>query len=182
MMWLVTAAEATVILKRYIPLSQCPTNLVTTLDTLGPVDSSNLTPAFVVGSLLFIMAGTIRLQCYRALGRFFTFKLCVRKEHQLVTAGPYSIVRHPGYTGTLICVVGAYAMHGTPGSWLRLSGVLDISWVRGLAIAWCMITTVVSVTLLERTSGEDKILAEKFGREWENWASRVRYRLIPGVY
>lgn len=36
--------------------------------------------------------------------------------------------------------------------------------------------------ILLRVPEEDRILREHFREEWERWANRVRYRLIPGVY
>jgi len=39
----------------------------------------------------------------------------------------------------------------------------------------------IGVTL-GRMSVEDDILRKQFGAEWDNWAKRVPYRVIPGVY
>jgi len=33
-----------------------------------------------------------------------------------------------------------------------------------------------------RAKVEDRVLKEKFGKEWEEWASVVKYRFIPGLY
>ena len=61
---------------------------------------------FVVGSMLTAAGGLLRLWCYQTLGRFFTWDLAVRKDHKLVTIGPYSIVRHPSYLGGTMMGVG----------------------------------------------------------------------------
>jgi len=44
--------------------------------------------------------------CYRTLGRHFTFQLSIKRNHTLVKDGPYAVVRHPGYTGYLLMVLG----------------------------------------------------------------------------
>lgn len=40
------------------------------------------------------------------LGRFFTERVAICRDHQVVTSGPYRFVRHPGYAGTLLTVLG----------------------------------------------------------------------------
>ena len=51
-----------------------------------------LTLQSIIGMVFIISAGLLRRQCYRTLGRYFTFMASIRKGHQLVTTGPYSIV------------------------------------------------------------------------------------------
>jgi len=36
--------------------------------------------------------------------------------------------------------------------------------------------------VLSRMEVEDRALRKRFGREWDEWAGRVRYQVIPGVY
>src|SRR6185437_16196584 len=50
-----------------------------------------------------IFGGVMRGVCHRHLGKFFTWEQSIYKDHQLITSGPYSYVRHPAYSG-LICV------------------------------------------------------------------------------
>jgi protein-S-isoprenylcysteine O-methyltransferase Ste14 len=38
------------------------------------------------------------------------------------------------------------------------------------------------VGLLSRIGTEDEALRRVFGAEWEKWAGRVRYKLVPWVY
>ncbi|KAH7926688.1 hypothetical protein BV22DRAFT_1032563 [Leucogyrophana mollusca] len=170
MVWLVAVGEIAAILQPSLPFS-FP-------QILGHPDASRITFVFLFGSFLFTLSGLIRWQCYRALGRFFTFELALRKNHKLITTGPYSVVRHPSYTGMPLCVLGSYGVF----SWVRESGLLEVWWVRVLAGMWCVLVGVVTLTLMRRTRKEDVMLKREFGQEWEEWAERVRYRLIPGVY
>jgi len=59
------------------------------------------------------LGGLIRLECYRQLGTMFTFEMSIRKDHMLVTSGPYGIVRHPGYTGILLVISGMLLLHAS---------------------------------------------------------------------
>lgn len=34
-----------------------------------------------------------------ALGNLFTFEVMIRKNHKLITDGPYAYLMHPSYTG-----------------------------------------------------------------------------------
>jgi len=43
----------------------------------------------------------------------FTFEMSIRKEHILVTSGPYGVVRHPGYTGALLAIGGMLLLHAS---------------------------------------------------------------------
>ncbi|KAG2035076.1 hypothetical protein BDR03DRAFT_900496 [Suillus americanus] len=56
------------------------------------------------------------------LGKFWSFLLSVRKEHRIITSGPYSIIRHPSYTSFIVQYVGIVITHASEGSWMRHSG------------------------------------------------------------
>jgi protein-S-isoprenylcysteine O-methyltransferase Ste14 len=77
-------------------------------------------------------------------------------------SGPYAFVRHPGYTaGILIIVASGPAL----GSWLAAGFVVIFS----------------LPFLLHRAITEDRILqAELAG--YSDYAARVRWRLLPGIW
>lgn len=141
----------------------------------------SITPLFLLGNLLTLFGTLLRSQCYRTLGRFFTFKLSIQQEHHLVTEGPYAIVRHPSYTGMILTVLGASCSQMT-GSWVTQSGLLDL-WV-GKAILgyWLLVAGAVVVSLCLRIPREDEMLHQKFGEEWVRWKTAVPYSLVPNVY
>ncbi|KAH0833430.1 hypothetical protein J3R83DRAFT_12543 [Lanmaoa asiatica] len=152
------------------------------LKVLGPAEASKLTVPFVLGASLVVASGIIRAQCYRALGPYFTFKQCICKDHKLITTGPYAVVRHPGYLGLLMSIFGSGIMYAEPGSWLQKSGMLNVRWVKVAATVMCLINAASIVTLICRPGEEDRYLSERFGQEWEDWAGRVKYKLVPFVY
>lgn len=90
-----------------------------------------------------------------------TVRIQKEREHQVADTGPYKFVRHPMYVGTiLLSLCGPLAL----GSWWALI-------LGGLTAALFIIRTIL----------EDKILqAELPG--YEEYAQRVRYRLVPGLW
>ncbi len=56
---------------------------------------------------LVLLAPIIFLWSARVLGQYMRPEIEVREKHELVTRGPYSRIRHPTYTGTLLVDLGA---------------------------------------------------------------------------
>ena len=59
----------------------------------GELPYLSVTPTTLFGIALMAFGTCMRLRSYEALGPLFTFDLCIKPEHQLVTSGPYSFVR-----------------------------------------------------------------------------------------
>jgi protein-S-isoprenylcysteine O-methyltransferase Ste14 len=119
-------------------------------------------PVRVLG--LLGLAASIGL-FFRAMttNRFFSAVIRVQKDrgHYVVDQGLYGIVRHPGYAGLVPAMAfSALAL----GSWLGF----------GLGI-------VFSGMVLRRVFFEDAFLSANL-QGYKEYASRVRYRLIPGVW
>ncbi|KAF9455984.1 hypothetical protein BDZ94DRAFT_483079 [Collybia nuda] len=140
-----------------------------------------MTPKAFVGCSLVLYGAWVRFRCHRTMLQHFTFELSVLKTHKLVTHGPYSIVRHPGYAGTATVYVGILLWLGSKGSWLRESGVLSTK--AGCAYAGTIVLWMVGIitSLFSRMRKEDSQLEQVFGKEWMDYAKKVPYRLIPGL-
>ncbi len=93
------------------------------------------------------------------------FSTVVRVEEEtgqiVCTEGPYRIVRHPGY-------LGAIAMS------------LSMPLLLGSAVALAP-AVAAAVLLIARTVLEDRMLHEEL-HGYEDYAKRVPYRLLPGVW
>lgn len=80
-------------------------------------------PVQVISTVLVIMGTVLSILCLRRLGRSFSIMATAR---ELVTTGPYGIIRHPLYGAELITIVGVVLAHGTVpavlvgGVWLGL--------------------------------------------------------------
>ena len=81
--------------------------------------------------------------------------------HSVCDSGPYRILRHPGYAGNLLAVAGI---------------------VMALNTLWTLIPAAVALVIaVVRTALEDRTLHEELPG-YREYATRVRYRLLPGIY
>ncbi|KAF8701559.1 Protein-S-isoprenylcysteine O-methyltransferase, partial [Rhizoctonia solani] len=141
---------------------------------------SPLSPAAALGALILIAGGALRAHAYRTMGKNYLFDLRVGRSHSLVTWGPYALVRHPMYLGLGLVHVG-WATLLWPGN----GGALVRTWP-ALALA-CWATVVLGGTVLfgfvaSRAKAEDEMLRGHFGKEWDRWAERTKYKVVPGIY
>ncbi|EPS94116.1 hypothetical protein FOMPIDRAFT_1033484 [Fomitopsis schrenkii] len=184
--WVIFAGEATAVLASYYPSfppSQYILRLLTHLG-LPPSPNTRISPSLLLGTALAVTGAVIRTRCYRALGRFFTFQLALRRAQgqRLCTAGPYAVVRHPSYSG-LILTIAAFALWTAgPGSWLRESGWLATPIGRAWFWAQNGVNLYAVGSLLLRTRVEDEALRDEFVQEWEHWASEVPYKILPWIF
>lgn len=161
-------------IRSFLSLSTAKGRSVTSVGTI--------TPTHLLGSLLVIAGSLIRLRCFSEMGRHFTFRLSVRDDHKLCTTGPYSIVRHPGYTGAVFTIIGqALTLAGSGSWWKEVDG-----WRSGPLGKICALVLAESIAVytrvILRVPMEDEYLRKEFKEEWEEWARRVPYRFIPGIY
>lgn len=182
-LWTGALCESAVILCSHFPYPPYTSRL---LALLVPYPSSvpriRLTTPFVVGALLAGAGSFVRYQCYLTLGRHFTYQLAFRPDHTLVTAGPYAWVRHPSYAAFVLAFAGMCACWFGRGSWLVECGVLDTALGRAVTGVALVGGLGLDYVCLSRPAKEDEGMRRKFGQEWEEWAERVPYRLIPYVY
>lgn len=84
------------------------------------------------------------------------------RAHKVIDSGPYRIVRHPGYLGTIFG--------------FGLAGPLLLgSW-------WAFVPAAIAVaSLVVRTALEDRMLKEELDG-YESYAQTVRHRLLPGFW
>lgn len=142
----------------------------------------SITPVFLVGCFLTLCGGYIRWSCYQALGSLFTFEVSIRDQHKLITTGPYSVVRHPGYIGSLCAYTGILLCVFGPGSWIFECGWWDLLAVKIFAVVAVAFKASVVTLLLSRIGTEDKMMRKEFGSQWDEWAKHVPYKLVPGIF
>jgi protein-S-isoprenylcysteine O-methyltransferase Ste14 len=120
-------------------------------------------PRMVEFSGLALVAGGLELRrrAVAALGRRFTVRIVVERDHELVTAGPYRRIRHPNYAGLALVALGTALIMRSP-----------------LAVAVGAAVWLPCIAL--RTLHEEAALTRRFGPAYELYARRT-WRLLPGV-
>ena len=101
----------------------------------------------------------IRLISRLWMGRQFTYFISVRKDHKLCTSGPYSIVRHPGYTGFL--------------------GNMICDAVYWNSYAFYAYTLWLMVGLWKKMDQEEEVLRAEFEEEFDEYVKKTPSRIIP---
>ncbi|MBE7557228.1 MAG: isoprenylcysteine carboxylmethyltransferase family protein [Anaerolineales bacterium] len=95
--------------------------------------------------------------------RFFSSVVRIQADrgHVVCDSGPYRLVRHPGYAGNILPLLGI---------------------VLALGSVWTLVPAVVALIIaVVRTALEDQTLQEELPG-YRDYTRRVRYRLLPGIY
>ena len=130
---------------------------------LAPGASMGTGPVvFIVGMALLIAGAALRWGSFWALGQYFTFTVDVNADQDVVTRGPYRVLRHPGYTGGLLAMVGIGVIYG---NWVGLVG-----WVLP-----CLVIIVWRIRI------EEAALLNTAGANYREYAAHHK-RLLPLVW
>jgi protein-S-isoprenylcysteine O-methyltransferase len=119
-------------------------------------------PLFGVAIALIWLGIALRYWAVTTLGRFFRTSVFMQSEHRLVTQGPYKLLRHPSYAGTLVTVLGIGLANGNYVSVAAAVGMLSAAYV------WRIIV-------------EETALCQRFGDEYTNYRRRS-WAFIPFVF
>lgn len=119
--------------------------------------------AYFWAGLAITASGTVlRMQCWAALGKFFTHTVTIAGDHQVINNGPYRFVRHPSYAGALLNLIGLGIILGNYAS-----------------IAVIAIGSAAMYTY--RISVEEAALEAALGDAYRQF-KQTRKRLIPYVF
>ncbi len=116
----------------------------------------------LAAAVLSIVSVRLTIAAVRTLGKEWSFEARLVEGHRLVTAGPYSRVRHPIYT----------AMCGK----LLATGLVLSHWIGLLAGV-----VLISIGTAIRVRSEEKLLRAQFGAEYEDYARRVP-AIVPRLF
>ena len=116
-----------------------------------------------VGGLVLVAAGGSLTNYAVATNRFFSAIVRIQHDrgHYVIDSGPYRFIRHPGYAGSMIYMIG-----------------MTIALSSRVAL---LAAIVLSLVLAVRTVLEDRTLqAELAG--YAEYARKMRSRLVPGLW
>ena len=107
---------------------------------------------------LALLAGLLIVWMFRTLGRNLTDTVVTRKQHTLVTNGPYRWVRHPLYA---LAVLLGVANSLAAANWFFF-------------VAGCLVFMLLAI----RTRKEEENLIARFGDDYRNYMQRTG-RFVP---
>jgi protein-S-isoprenylcysteine O-methyltransferase Ste14 len=115
---------------------------------------------FWLGSLLTAGGLLFTVWARLHLGRNWSGAVTIKDGHELVTSGPYALVRHPIYTGLLLAFLGSAVALG--------------DWRGALAFA------LAAGALWRKLRLEERWMREQFGDAYQAYSQRVA-ALVPFV-
>ena len=113
--------------------------------------------AILIALCMYVSCLTFRSNSFAAP----VVKIASERGHRVADSGPYAHVRHPMYAGALLFFIGTPLLLG---SWYGLAAV-----------------PVLTVVLAARAVMEERMLVDELPG-YRDYAMRVRYRLIPGLW
>ena len=108
----------------------------------------------------------LRYLSMKTLGIYFTRRLIIQNQQNIINIGPYSWIRHPGYASNIL-LFGCYS--------LILSGDLVIGLLLFGQFLYCLL--VIRIPNEEEMLLNNKITSE----EYKRYKLNVKYRVIPFI-
>jgi protein-S-isoprenylcysteine O-methyltransferase Ste14 len=115
----------------------------------------------VLAALGLVLAGYLGVLWVFTVNRWAGRTVETRQGQQVISTGPYAIVRHPMYTSSLLLYLATPVALG--------------SWWTMLPAALCVAVLVV------RIRNEEEVLVRELPG-YPEYRAKVRYRLLPGVW
>ena len=103
----------------------------------------------IVGLVFYLVFSWIQIWATKVLGDNYSQDIAIKKDHKLITSGPFKIIRHPQYLSQFLLDLGAAAA--------TLSFIL------------APLALIQIPFLFMRASLEDKILEKHFGENFRNY-------------
>jgi len=92
------------------------------------------------------------------LGRLWSAVVTVKAEHRIIRTGPYTLTRHPIYTGMLLALIATVVVRDTV-----------------VALIGC---ALIATGLALKTRREERMLLDHFGADYQAYQQEVP-RLVP---
>jgi protein-S-isoprenylcysteine O-methyltransferase Ste14 len=115
-------------------------------------------PAFYSGAVITVAGLLFSVWARRHIGANWSRSVTIKENHELITSGPYALVRHPIYTGLLTALLGS---------------AIALTQFRGL-IAFALFF----ISLWYKLRLEEKWMRAQFGETYISYSRRVA-ALVP---
>lgn len=116
-------------------------------------------PIAVLAAILCVCGGVLSIWARVTLGRNWSPIPAMKEEHELVTSGPYNVIRHPIYTGLLVMMLGAVV----------------------IGPVWLFVFLFFVVNFVMRVRTEEGLMMQLFPRRYPDYKKRT-WALVPFVW
>jgi len=114
------------------------------------------------GVCMMVIGLSVRTWSMKTLSKYYTRVLTTTEEQEIIKRGPYKIIRHPGYLGTMLTWSAA-----------------------GLAMQNLIIfvvgTCMMVIAYFYRINYEEKMLVDKFGDRFNDYKKHT-WKILPPVW
>jgi protein-S-isoprenylcysteine O-methyltransferase Ste14 len=117
---------------------------------------------FWIGVAIMLMGLALRIWAVQTLGNSFRTTIETHNNQKVINYGPYKLIRHPSYSGSLLICLGY--------------GIAVQNW---LSLACAVI--IPSLALLYRIHMEEPVLLASMGEEYREYQKYTK-KIIPWVY
>jgi len=114
-----------------------------------------------VGLGLIVAGLALRVWAVATMGKSFTSQVAAAPGQVVVSRGPFRLIRHPSYAGSLLSFLG-------------------LGFAFGNALAVIIIFVPVTLAFLRRIAVEEKHLKAALGEPYDAYCRRTK-RLLPGI-
>jgi protein-S-isoprenylcysteine O-methyltransferase Ste14 len=134
-------------------------SIILNLLKIGEFDNMRLA---IIGLMIMVVGLLIRIWSMLTLSKYYTRTLLTIEKQEIVKKGPYRIIRHPGYLGTiLIWSAAGLAMENE--------------------IIFIVATIMILIAYLYRIENEEQMLIKQFGEKYTDY-KKHSWRLIPLIW
>jgi protein-S-isoprenylcysteine O-methyltransferase Ste14 len=114
----------------------------------------------IFGISLVILGDAVLISARQRLGRNWSQTVAAKEDHELVTSGPYAVVRHPMYSGGLVATIGSAITAGG---------------------AFVFLLIILGALFIWRTGAEDELMKQQFPEGFPEYKKRTK-KLIPLIW
>lgn len=97
-----------------LPLAISTVNLLILILAVFQIGTLNYDPKHfslrVIALIVYLLFSWIQIWSFKTLGEYYSQEIAIRKEHKIISVGPYKIIRHPQYLSQIfVDLAGAVA-------------------------------------------------------------------------
>ena len=135
--------------------------LILAVFQIGTLDYTDEYNVFrYIGLAVYLAFSWVQVWSFKTLGDNYSQDIMIKKNHELITTGPFKLIRHPQYLCQLLLDLGA-----TAATFSYLVGVLAI---------------IEIPIYIMRASLEDKLLAKYFAEKFSEYKKKSGF-MIPFI-